>query len=263
MLGNKDDDNAFVFILKNTIDGKSDSKIKKKKVGTINCDPNCGPIFGSYSSDIFISSSSNRRISGYFSALSVIYEDFQCESKFQLFSNKKKTTENIRFDVLDYEVYAINNSNDEVYKACKYPDIIRNVIKTKELSIESLKQVNDETELLKDLKCIKCYDSEILMMISRYFLNNPSEFLPNSHIVSQQYDEYLRKWFGTYYGWMLIYRASEHDYTASSFHEYCDDRGPTLVVIKSSEGWIFGGYTTQSWSENGIYYDTATININR
>ena len=64
-------------------------------------------------------------------------------------------------------------------------------IETKELSKESLKQVNDETELIKDLKCIQCYDSEIRMMISRYFLNNPSEFLPNSHIVSQQYDKYF------------------------------------------------------------------------
>ena len=38
----------------------------------------------------------------------------------------------------------VKNKYDDVYKACKYPDIIRNVIKTNELSIESLKQVNDE-----------------------------------------------------------------------------------------------------------------------
>ena len=37
--------------------------------------------------------------------------------------------------------------------------------------------------------------------------------------------------------------------------ECCDDKGPTLIVIQSSEGWIFGGYTTQSWSGWGIYYD--------
>ena len=58
------------------------------------------------------------------------------------------------------------------------------------------------------------------------------------------------------YKWKLIYRSSEHGYTGSSFHEYCDDvNGPTLVIIKSSEGWIFGGYTTQSWSGKGIYND--------
>ena len=37
---------------------------------------------------------------------------------------------------------------------------------------------------------------------------------------------------------------SEHGYSAKSFHEYCDNKGPTLMVVKSSGGWIFGGYTT-------------------
>ena len=70
-----------------------------------------------------------------------------------------------------------------------------------------------------------------------------------------KYDKCLKEWLGSENNWKLIYRASEHDYTARSFHEYCDDKGPTLIVIKSSEGWIFGGYTTQSWSGYCIYND--------
>ncbi len=66
-------------------------------------------------------------------------------------------------------------------------------------------------------------------------------------LLDTQYDSYLREWLGNDIKWKLLYRASEHEYTASSFHECCDDKGPTLVVIKSSGGWIFGGYTTQSW----------------
>ena len=61
-----------------------------------------------------------------------------------------------------------------------------------------------------------------------------------------KYDNILREWVGDY-NWKLIYRASEHGYSAKSFHECCDDKGPTLVVIKSNGGWIFGGYTTKSW----------------
>ena len=59
----------------------------------------------------------------------------------------------------------------------------------------------------------------------------------------------------------MIYRASEYGYTAKSFHECCDDKGPTLIIIKSSGGWILGGLTTQSWKvvhpdEDGcIYYE--------
>ena len=70
----------------------------------------------------------------------------------------------------------------------------------------------------------------------------------------------FRKWVGNDCKWKLLYRASEHEYTGKSFHEYCDDKGPTLMVVKSSGGWIFGGYTTQSWSGDGIYYDMMIIN---
>ena len=91
-------------------------------------------------------------------------------------------------------------------------------------------------------------------------LDDLSDFLPGTHIVSQQYDDILREWVGNY-KWRLIYRASEHGYTAKSFHECCDDKEQTLIVIKSSEGWIFGGYAAQSWEVvhpdewECIYYD--------
>ena len=98
---------------------------------------------------------------------------------------------------------------------------------------------------------INCVDSNIRVKISSYYFENPSELLVNTQIVDEQYDEYLLEWTD-YYEWKLLYRASEHGYSAESFHEYCDDKGPTLIVIKSSGGWIFGGYTTQSWSEEGI-----------
>ena len=156
------------------------------------------------------------------------------------------------FTVLDYEVFGIDYENREnINKLCKYPDIIMEYIETKGISEESLKQFDDDIELLNDLNAIHCKDSNIRLKISRCYLKNPSEFLPSTQIVNEQYDDKLREWCGDY-KWKLLYRASEHGYSAESFHEYCDDKGPTLVVLKSSGGWIFGGYTTQSWSGRGI-----------
>ena len=82
-----------------------------------------------------------------------------------------------------------------------------------------------------------------------------SPFLKESILAEQQYDNVLKEWVGDY-SWKLIYRASQHRYTAKSFHEYCGVQRPTLVLIKSSEGWIFGGYTTRCWRVNcwGTYH---------
>ncbi len=189
---------------------------------------------------------------------------FEChpEYKSSLFVNTAGPNEKNCFSVIDYEVFRIENYNDYIYHICKHPDIIWEYIETKDISEELLKQFDDDTELLSDLDVIQCENNSIRLKMSRYYLKNHSEYLPDTQLVNQQYDAILREWTGDY-KWRLIYRASEHGYTAYSFHECCNSvRGPTLIVIKSSGGWIFGGYTTQSWKlvydevyENCIYYD--------
>ena len=160
------------------------------------------------------------------------------------------------FTVLDYEVFGIDYENREnINKLCKHPDIIWKYLETRDISEESLKEIEDDIELLTDLDAIHCEVSNIRVKISRYFFTNPSELLPDTQLVNKRYDNILREWLGNDYKWKLLYRASEHGYTAGSFHECCDDKGPTLIVIKSSGGWIFGGYTTQSWRGRGIYND--------
>ena len=46
---------------------------------------------------------------------------------------------------------------------------------------------------------------------------------------------------------VLIYRASRDGWESINFHAYCDNKGPTVTVVKS-ENYIFGGFTEQSWN---------------
>ena len=46
--------------------------------------------------------------------------------------------------------------------------------------------------------------------------------------------------------WSLCYRASSHGWGGSTFHSRCDNRGPTVTIIRA-HGYIFGGYTDNSW----------------
>ena len=64
----------------------------------------------------------------------------------------------------------------------------------------------------------------------------------------------------------LLYRGSENEYLAEKFHQLCDDKGPTLVIIQSEFGNIFGGYTSKSWGTaqcNHISDSTAFLFVNR
>ena len=251
----KDDDKSFIFTLKNP-HGVEPTRLMKKEESeyAIFCIPNNGPIFGDFVLCIDdIITEENRYYIGNNGE-----GGYEChpEYKSSLFVNTAGPNEENLFSVLDYEVFSIDyEDKDNVNKLCKHPDIIWNYIKSKDISEDSLKQFDDDTELLNDLDTIHCYDSAIRLKISRYYFKNPSEFLPNTLLVNQQYDGKLREWLGNDYKWKMLYRASEHKYTAKSFHKCCDDKGPTLIVIKSSGGWIFGGYTTQSWSGDCIYND--------
>eukprot|EP00474_Spongospora_subterranea_P009799 CRZ10257.1 hypothetical protein [Spongospora subterranea] len=45
-----------------------------------------------------------------------------------------------------------------------------------------------------------------------------------------------------------LYRASRDGFDAASFHKTCDGVGPTLVIVKSQSGCLFGGFNENSWS---------------
>ena len=38
--------------------------------------------------------------------------------------------------------------------------------------------------------------------------------------------------------------------TAKAFHALCDGQGCTLTLVKDTEGFVFGGYASESWSSN-------------
>ena len=52
----------------------------------------------------------------------------------------------------------------------------------------------------------------------------------------------------------LLYRASCNGWAASNFHSCCDNKGPTVTVIKSGN-YIFGGYTEQLWESHGRVFN--------
>jgi hypothetical protein len=54
----------------------------------------------------------------------------------------------------------------------------------------------------------------------------------------------------------LIFRMSENGTKANDFHKYCDNKGPTLTLVKTTENKIFGGFTPLNWkSEKESFID--------
>lgn len=255
----KQNNEAFLFSLSNPHNEPPCRlmKLESSQYG-IECNPEYGPIFGGEYYDIKITNDCNKEYS------CSIFNDgsrgYECSPfyKISLFVNSAEPNKMNWFSVSDYEVYTFDyQCKYSVYHNCIQPDIIWEYINTKKIAPESLENV-DETVVLKDLNTINCKDKEIRLMIG-CIVKNHSLFIPESHLVGNEYDDYFTKWIDKI-NMKLVFRASSHGYKGTAFHKYCDNiQGPSLVIIKSSDGWIFGGYTEQSWDiesstdKEGIY----------
>jgi len=46
--------------------------------------------------------------------------------------------------------------------------------------------------------------------------------------------------------WRRCWLASVDGWASTTFHLYCDNKGPTVTIIRVGK-YIFGGYTSASW----------------
>jgi hypothetical protein len=134
----------------------------------------------------------------------------------------------------------IMKSNEEAYV----------LIKKAELEIENLKDTIFDGKLFKFEKNIEKLNKSILgktkiekLMIDSVILLNKLQI---NNLMSLCEFNMVNKW-------TLLYRASQDGFEAARFHSKCDNKPNTLIIIKTENGNIFGGYTEQSWSGHGAY----------
>ena len=48
----------------------------------------------------------------------------------------------------------------------------------------------------------------------------------------------------------LLYKGTKDGDSREAFHKKCDNQGPNISIIESTDGQIFGGYTSKSWIIN-------------
>ena len=89
----------------------------------------------------------------------------------------------------------------------------------------------------------------------------PPAFLDSKIFSNEQKQMFINTWLKEKLkqprsSFVLLYRASRDGWTASKFHSICDNKGPTVTVVKSGNN-IFGGYTEQSW--DGKFFSFTRI----
>jgi hypothetical protein len=61
----------------------------------------------------------------------------------------------------------------------------------------------------------------------------------------------VKESFGRDFVGKLLYRASRDGWHSTNFHHLCDEKGPTLVIVKVNNGRLCGGYCSIGWKSSG------------
>lgn len=83
----------------------------------------------------------------------------------------------------------------------------------------------------------------------------PTKAFANSQILTKErlpLQSILNGWYTSLSGggsssWKLVFRASQHGFSADAFHRICDGLAPLYVLIQGQKGQICGGFTDVPW----------------
>ena len=82
-------------------------------------------------------------------------------------------------------------------------------------------------------------------------------------VILKRNDDHLSaviSWLPSGSSFSLLFRASTDGNSSQSFHSYCDNKGPTLVVAKS-ETCIGGAFTSQSWTSREFAFVVFELEV--
>ena len=185
---------------------------------------------------------------------------------FRLFDNFNDSYESL--------IYLVDNNNYSLIEETNSVQLVFNHYDKKikdSIFLIPQKELNQE-EILKNLILshnelrIKVLEMEKKLLDYEKNKNDKIEYkndLYYSRVFNNDsYLKYIMNWISpnkTIY-FNLIYNLS-YGNTAKSFHNYCDNKGPTLTVVYATSGYYFGGYTTENWDCSGAYKKDANAFI--
>ena len=118
-----------------------------------------------------------------------------------------------------------------------------------------IKKVEDLEKRMQDLES-KIGDGKNIGALTSLDENDDGEKVFNSNIIKQKEEKVIKSWFNTkILSAELIYDTTTDGDSLDDFRNKCYGQFPTLILIRTDMGFLFGGYATTAWKENGPISD--------
>ena len=217
---------------------------------------------------------------------------------------KKEEIENLKNETMELKVkfndiknneIQLKNENKQLEKEIEYMKETENELIDKNKQIINIVNFlkNENNQLINEINELKNENNQLKNNVSQikdentYLKNEVSELKEklnklwkenkminhlDSKIINEneKCNEILKYWINPSKKIKaeLLYRLSENGDKISTFHELCDNKGPTLALFHVNDGNIVGIYTPLSWESPFFNYtkddlDTFIFNLNK
>ena len=158
----------------------------------------------------------------------------------------------IKNPITDEEIFLyLNNSQSSIPSSSNTQE---GSISSNEIST-LIKKVEDLEKRMQNLES-KIGDGKNLGELTSFNENDDGEKVFNSNIINQKEEKIIKSWFNTkILSAELLYDTNTDGDSIDDFKKKCYGQFPTLVLIRTDMGFMFGGYATTAWKENGPITD--------
>ena len=128
-----------------------------------------------------------------------------------------------------------------------------------------IKKSNDSIDVKINFYPLDEEINKFLMDIKKFGEVEKSDSFKSSSIINNLIKEQIliNNWIKektnkNNFSFELIFKMSEKGTNCRDFHKYCDNKGPTLILVKTNKNKMFGGFTPLNWNnKDGDIYDKS------
>jgi len=149
---------------------------------------------------------------------------------------------NIDKNKIKFKIEIRKENTDEnfikIYEGNEMNYLINNLDIDTNYEIRICSVYNDINSIWSEIKKVKTNEFDSLILKES---NRVNEFIKK-----------IYEWSG-YNNMKLLYRGTRDGMEGNSFHNKCDNQGPTISLFKNDKGNIFGGYASTDWTSSNNY----------
>ncbi|KAJ5069445.1 hypothetical protein M0811_11618 [Anaeramoeba ignava] len=180
---------------------------------------------------------------------SILSKEDISTNEFELFQSiikwrKHKSNDNQISNIIIEKIRFIDFSKEELENTLK-EDLIPNKISEKLIQLQKLQKQNDEKELEQFIEKEK----------ENSLIFQPRFKFDSSMVQEKEQIKKLKEWIndnGFFSKMKKGFSAKRDGFSSYKWHSKCDNKGKTLVIIKTIKNFIFGGFTSVGFTNNKL-----------